>query len=156
MIESDDFYSTHLPGLDQPTREEMSDADAAACIIDWRRLRDEALLPLSQRRAARYTPFDWDTYDGSHPPPKTVGAADVVIVDGVYSASPELADLVDVGVLLEIPAEVRSQRLASRRDALDLVHFWERAEQHYFAEICPPRRFDLRLSAAQLGYDQNA
>jgi hypothetical protein len=36
------------------------------------------------------------------------------------------------------------------------VHFWERAEQHYFAEICPPRRFDLRLSAAQLGYDQNA
>jgi molybdenum cofactor guanylyltransferase len=156
VIESDDFYSPHLPGLDQPTREEMSDADAAACIIDWRRLRDEALLPLSQRRAARYTPFDWDAYDGSHRPPKTVGAADVVIVDGVYSARPELADLVNVGVLLEIPAEVRSQRLASRRDALDLVHFWERAEQHYFAEICPPRRFDLRLSAAQLGYDQNA
>jgi molybdenum cofactor guanylyltransferase len=156
VIESDDFYSPHLPGLDETARKEMSDADAAACIIDWRRLRDEALLPLSQRRTIRYAPFDWDAYDGSHGPPKTVSAADVVIVDGVYSARPELADLVNVRVLLEVPAEVRSRRLADRPDAPDLVHFWNRAEQHYFAEICPPHRFDLRLSAAQLGYDQNA
>ena len=118
--------------------------------------RDEALLPLSQRRTARYAPFDWDVYDGSHGPPKTVGASDVVIVDGVYSARPELADLVHVRVLLEVPAEVRSRRLAGRHDALDLVHFWDRAEQYYFAEICRPHGFDLRLSAAQLGNDQNA
>ena len=156
VVESDDFYSPSLPALDQAARERMSDADAAARIIDWRRLRDEALLPLSRRRAARYAPFDWDAYDGSHRPPKTVGPADVVIVDGVYSARPELADLVDVRVLLEVPADVRSRRLANRRDALDLVHFWDRAEQHYFAEICPPHRFDLRLSAVQLGNDQNA
>ena len=156
VIESDDFYSPHLAGLDERAREEMSDADAAACIIDWRRLRDEVLLPLSQRRAARYAPFDWDVYDGSSGPPKTVGVADVVIVDGVYSARPELADLVDVRVLLEVPAEVRARRLAERRDAADLVRFWDRAEQYYFAEICPPLRFDLRLSAAQLGNDQNA
>ena len=156
VIESDDFYSSHLPGLDQRARERMSDAEAAACIIDWRRLRDEALLPLSQRRAARYSPFDWDVYDGSHGPPKTVGAADVVIVEGVFSARPELADLVDVRVLLDVPADVRSRRLAGRHDAQDLMHFWDRAEQYYFAEICPPHGFDLRLSAAQLSNDQNA
>jgi len=156
VIESDDFYSAHLPGLDELALEEMSDADAAACIIDWRRLREEVLLPLSQRRAARYAPFDWDVYDGSSGPPKTVAVADVVIVDGVYSARPELADLVDVRVLLEVPPEVRSRRLSERRDAADLVHFWDRAEQYYFAEISPPLRFDLRLSAAQLGNDQNA
>jgi molybdopterin-guanine dinucleotide biosynthesis protein A len=156
VIESDDFYSPHLPGLDEPALEGMSDADAASCIIDWRRLRDEVLLPLSQRLAARYAPFDWDAYDGSLGPPKTVAAAEVVIVDGVYSARPELADLVDVRVLLEVPAEVRSRRLADRHDAPNLAYFWDRAEQYYFTEICPPQCFDLRLSAAQLGNDQNA
>ena len=89
-IDGDDFYSAHLPGLDQPAREAMSDAEAAASIIDWRRLRAEALAPLSERRAACYAPFDWEAYDGSLGAPKTVGTADVVIVEGVYSARPEL------------------------------------------------------------------
>ena len=156
VIESDDFYSARLPDLDRPAREAMSDAEAAASIIDWRRLRAEALVPLSRRRTARYAPFDWEAYDGSLGSPKTVGAADVVIVDGVYSARPELADLVDIRVLLEVPADVRLRRLAARPDPVDLAHFWDRAEQHYFSKVCPPHRFDLRLSAEQLGNDQNA
>jgi molybdopterin-guanine dinucleotide biosynthesis protein A/uridine kinase len=156
VIEGDDFYSAHLPDLDRPAREAMSDAEAAASIIDWRRLRDEALVPLSRRRTARYAPFDWEAYDGSLGPLKTRGAADVVIVDGVYSARPELADLVDIRVLLEVPVEVRLRRLADRPDAPDLARFWDRAEQHYFSQICPPHRFDLRLSAEQLGNGQNA
>ena len=156
VIDSDDFYSAHLPGLDQPAREAMSNAEAAASIIDWRRLRAEALLPLSQRRAACYAPFDWEAYDGSLGPPKMVGAADVVIVDGVYSARPELADVVDLRVILEVPSDVRSRRLADRPDPEDLAHFWDRAEQHYFTDICPPDSFDLRLSPGQLSNDEHA
>ena len=156
VIDGDDFYSTHLPGVDQPARQAMSDAEAAASIIDWRRLRAEALLPLSQRRAACYAPFDWEAYDGSLGPPKKVGPADVVIVEGVYSARPELADLVDLRVILEVPADVRLRRLADRQDPSDLAHFWDRAEQYYFSDICPPDSFDLRLSAAQLGNDDHA
>jgi uridine kinase len=156
VIDGDDFYSAHLPGLDQPAREAMSDAEAAASIIDWRRLRAEALLPLSERRAACYAPFDWEAHDGSLGPPKTVRAADLVIVEGVYSARPELADMVDLRVILEVPADVRARRLADRRDPEDLAHFWDRAEQHYFSEICPPHTFDLRLSRGQLDNDQHA
>jgi molybdopterin-guanine dinucleotide biosynthesis protein A/uridine kinase len=156
VIDSDDFYSAHLPGLDQAAREAMSDAEAAASIIDWRRLRAEALVPLSHRRAARYAPLDWEAYDGSLGAPKTVGAADVVIVEGVYSARPELADMVDLRVLLEVPADVRLRRLADQPDPVDRTRFWDRAEQHYFSEICPPHSFDLRLSAAQLGNGQHA
>ncbi len=156
VIDGDDFYSAHLPGLDQPAREAMSDAEAAASIIDWRRLRAEALAPLSQRRAACYAPFDWEAYDGSLGAPKTVGTADVVIVEGVYSARPELADGVDLRVLLEVPADVRSRRLTDRPDSADLTHFWDRAEQHYFSEICPPHGFDLRLSTEQRGDDPDA
>jgi uridine kinase len=85
-----------------------------------------------------------------------VGAADVVIVDGVYSARPELADVVDLRIILEVPSDVRSRRLADRSDPEDLAHFWDRAEQHYFTDICPPDSFDLRLSPGQLSNDEHA
>ena len=116
-------------------------------MIDWRRLRIEALEPLVRGEAVSYRPYDWEAHDGRLAGPKPMPASDLVIVDGVYSARPELADLVDLAVLVEADEAVRGNRLAGREaDEPEWVAFWERAERHYFRFVRPPSSFDLRLA----------
>ena len=145
VLEGDDFYRRTLPTLTVTQRETMSDGAVVDAVIDWERLRAEALLPLSAGQSATFQPYDWDAGDGRLAPPKIIPAADVIIVDGVYAARPELADLVDVAVYLGIDPEVRAVRYAERTDDPDWRRFWERGEAHYFSAVRPPASFDIRL-----------
>ena len=147
VLQGDDFYNPSLASLTPAQRDQMSGADAAEIVIDWRRLRIEALEPLARGDAAGYRPYDWEAHDGRLADAKLLPAGDVVIADGVYSARPELADLVDLTVLVETDEAIRADRLAGREaDDPDWVAFWERAEQHYFRFVRPPSGFDLRLA----------
>ena len=101
VLEGDDFYQPALASLAPDDRNRMSAAEAAEIVIDWRRLRSEALEPLARGEAARFRPYDWDARDGRLAEPRLLRAGDVVVVDGVYSARSELADLVDLAVLVE-------------------------------------------------------
>ena len=84
-------------------------------VIDWERLRAEALLPLRAGQSATFQPYDWNADDGRLAPPKTIPAADVIIVEGVYAARPELADLVDVAVYLGVDPQVRAAGMPNGR-----------------------------------------
>ena len=145
VLEGDDFYRTALQRLSVAQREAMSDAAVVDAVIDWERLRAEALLPLRARQAAVFQPYDWDADDGRLAPPKTIPAADLVIVEGVYAARPELADLIDLAVYLGVDPQVRDQRYAEREDDPDWRRFWERGEAHYFSVVRPPASFDIQL-----------
>jgi molybdenum cofactor guanylyltransferase len=145
VVEGDDFYRETLPRLTVTQREMMSDGAVVDAVIDWERLRAEALLPLWAGQLATFQPYDWDAGDGRLAPPKIIPAADVIIVDGVYAARPELADLVDVAVYLGVDPEVRAVRYAERTDDPDWRRFWERGEAHYFSAVRPPASFDIRL-----------
>src|SRR3954463_8044587 len=57
LIQSDDFYAAHVPDAEWDTR---SPQERAADVIDWRRLRAEALEPLLAGRVARWHPFDFE------------------------------------------------------------------------------------------------
>ena len=46
LLDGDDFYSPVLADLDPVERDRMTDAEATESVIDWRRLRTEALEPL--------------------------------------------------------------------------------------------------------------
>jgi molybdenum cofactor guanylyltransferase len=153
VLEGDDFYRTTLPRLTLPEREAMSDAAVVDAVIDWERLRDEALLPLRTGRPATFQPYDWDADDGRLAPPKTIPAADVVILDGVYAARPELADLVDVAVYLAVDPQTRARRYVERHNDPDWARFWERGEAHYFSAVRPPAGFDVQLSDDDVSYD---
>jgi molybdopterin-guanine dinucleotide biosynthesis protein A/uridine kinase len=147
VLEGDDFYQPALADLGSVRRDRMPDADAAEIVIDWRRFRTEALEPLARGQAATFRPYDWAIHDGRLAEPKRVPAGDVVIIDGVYSGRPELADLVDLAVLVETDEATRTDRLARREaDDPDWVEFWERAERHYFRFVRPPASFELRVA----------
>jgi molybdopterin-guanine dinucleotide biosynthesis protein A len=144
VVESELFYNPEL-GLESPPGD-WTDADIAGRVIEWRRLRTEALEPLCAGRPAGFAPFDWGAYDGSLGRPRVVHPAPVIVLEGVYSARPELADLVDLNIYARAtPAERRTRLDARSTHALEWREFWERGEQHYFTRVRPPRSFDLRV-----------
>jgi len=72
----------------------------------------------------------------------------VILLDGAYSARPELADLLDLTILVEAPEPVRRERLAAREapEALQAWHArWDSAEEDYFTRVRPPSTFDFVL-----------
>jgi uridine kinase len=150
VLEGDDFYRQTLPRLAVMQRDAMPDAAVVDAVIDWERLRDEALLPLRAGESATYQPYDWDAADGRLAPPKTIQPADLIIVEGVYAARPELADLVDASVYLGVDQQTRARRYAARENDPDWVSFWERGEAHYFGAVRPPASFDLYLDDRNL------
>ena len=70
-------------------------AERAAEAIDSRRLRREVVEPLRAGRTATWMPYDWDEGRGRAPRPFSLAPARIVVLDGAYTARPELADVVD-------------------------------------------------------------
>lgn len=99
---------------------------------------------------ARWRAFDWDAFDGRLlDAPTLIEATGIIILEGVYSARPELADLLDLRVLIDIED---TQRLARLHRCAGEPGPWERqwhaAENDYFDAIMPVERFDILFRAA--------
>jgi uridine kinase len=149
VVPLDDFFAAHIPDWEWDTR---SVAERARDVFDWRRLRAHALEPLLAGRPASWRPFDFaaglradGTYALSERPVERP-AAPVIILDGAYSASPQLADLVNLAVLVDVPVPERHRRLAEREDQQFLQRWhtlWDDVENYYFTEVRPRSSFDL-------------
>jgi uridine kinase len=146
VIDGDDFYA----GGTDDEWDAMSPGEKAAHCIDWQRQRS-VLEALARGEAARWHPYDWDANDGRLvETPTMCPPAPVVILEGVYSARPELADLFHLRVLYDAPVEVRHRRWVEREGAGyldDWARRWSEAEEWYFARVMPPTAFDLVLAA---------
>lgn len=144
VIEGDDFYKggTGIDG-DPPK------ARAARC-IDWRAQR-LVLSALRQGQPAHYHAFDWDAFDGSTCGDATIiEPAPIILLEGVYSARPELRDLLDFSILVRIPAALRLARLSAREGAPGPWELqWHEAEDWYFTNAAPVSAFDLVLDLDQ-------
>jgi len=148
LVRSDDFYAAHIPDA---AWDRFSAAEKVARAIDWRRLRAEALEPLLRGEPAVWYPFDFacphpdGTYPLKHEPDRCEPAA-VIVLEGAYACRPELADLIDLVVLVATPDEERRARLAAREapEFLRAWHArWDEAEALYFTEVRPPSAFDV-------------
>jgi uridine kinase len=149
VVPSDDFYASDVTNADWAAR---SPAERVADVIDWRRLRAEALEPLLAGRTATWYPFDFEAgprRDGTFPlatAPVTREPAAVVILDGAYCSRPELADLIDLSVLVDVSAAERRRRLAERDGEAYTATWqqrWSAAEDYYFSAVRPPSSFYL-------------
>lgn len=134
----DDFYA----GGTEPVP--LAANQLADICIDRPRLR-KALEALKANRHALYAPFDWHAFDGSLAASKILTAArPIIISEGVYSAHPDLHDIIDIAVLVQtLPAE-RERRLLEREGTLgSWERQWHRAEDWYFETLMPPEVFDI-------------
>jgi uridine kinase len=147
LIDGDDFYA----GGSEAEWDARSAAEKASLCIDWRRLRKEALEPLIAGKDASWHPYDFETGAIQAPHTKTANAAKIIILDGVYSGRPELADLIDLAVFVDLEDKDRRERLVER-ESEDYVEEWMRrwseAEEYYFANTRAEDSFDLVISNA--------
>jgi uridine kinase len=144
VIDGDDFYS----GGTTAQWDAMDPSERSRRCIDWRRQRS-VLEPIARGEETTWHAYDWDTDDGrlsdralSLRPPA------VVILEGAYSARPELADLLGLRVMLDVPDQVREQRLRLREGEHYRKEWearWASAEEYYFENVMPPAAFDLVL-----------
>jgi uridine kinase len=143
IIDGDDFYD----GAPAARWELMTPAERADRCIDWRRQR-AILESLAGGRAARWRPYDWDADDGRLSTHWWTCSPDhdVVVLEGTFSARPELADLLDLRVMLDVSPSVQRARFIER-EGTDAWHAWEKtwmeAEDHYFTSTMPPESFDV-------------
>jgi uridine kinase len=149
IVPCDDFFTASVSDAEWDRR---TPEQRAADAIDWRRLKREAIDPLRTGRAARWYTFDFlagPRDDGTYPlqiTPTERAPKPVVLLDGAYSARPELADVLDLSVLVEAAPTTREARLAAREAADFLRQWharWDPAEDYYFGHVRPPSAFDV-------------
>ena len=72
--------------------------------------------------------------------------APVIVLDGIYSSGPQIADLVGLSVLVEAPDEQRRARLAKREEPGFLAQWharWDAVEDFYFSSVRHKESFDI-------------
>jgi uridine kinase len=153
VIQLDDFFSANIPDWEWDTR---SVREKARDVFDWSRLRTEALEPLLANQTARWYPFDFAAglrHDGTYALSQQAvekQPAPVIILEGAYSSNPQLADLIDLTVLIDVPVPERHQRLEKRegdKQFLQRWHtLWDEVERYYFSDVMPPSAFDVVVS----------
>jgi len=141
---------------------------------DWRRIRAQAVEPLRAGHRATFRRFDWEHgtgldgtgldgtgldgtgldgtgLDGTGlDSTTTVAPTSLIVLEGVFSAAPELSDLVDRSVFVETPEPERLRRLRARVTPEEWDADWLLAEQAYFDAIRPPTSFDLIVSGTSI------
>lgn len=153
VVPSDDFFAAEITAAEWDAR---SLAERTRDAIDWRRLRRTVLEPLRAGKHATWHPFDFaagERTDGTYPmSTETVqrAPAPVIIVEGAYSTRPELADLIDLAILVDAPLSVRHERQAARDSPAFLEAWhrrWDAAEELYFTQIRPSTHFDFVINS---------
>jgi len=100
----------------------------------------EAHFVDDQHPMARY--YDWEPLRRESLEPAIADGVPLILVEGVSSAAPALADLIDRTVYVDTPEPVRLERLHERVADEEWDDDWLQAERVYFADR-PPESFDL-------------
>ncbi|MFF3210833.1 uridine kinase [Streptomyces sp. NPDC002886] len=138
VVHVDDFYRP----MAEREREQLDAEQGYHRYFDWERLRDQVLIPLRDDRAARYQLYDWST--GRLGAWGEIGEGGVVIVEGVYSARPELAPYYDLTAYVDTPRDVCLRRVRARgENSEEWILRWRAAEDHYLRTTWPQTRAGL-------------
>jgi uridine kinase len=138
LVHGDDFYRP----MPEHEREQLDPQQGYQQYFDWQRLRDQVLAPLRAGRAARYQSYDWVT--GQVASWHEVSPGATVIVEGVYSARPELIPYCHLTVYVDTPREICLQRVRGRGGSSEeWIRRWRAAEDFYLRTTWPQSRVQL-------------
>jgi uridine kinase len=149
LVVLDNFLNISIPDhawTTLPVERRLSD------VFDWVRVREHAIEPLLAGKPGRWNAFDFrsglraDGTYGAQDAFTEVAPAPVVLLEGAYSASPPLADVVDLAVLVDVPVHERHRRISAREDPPFLRKWhaiWDEVESYYFDVVRLAQTFDL-------------
>jgi len=146
LVHTDDFFLAQPASRSgQPSR-----LRSLGQYYDWKRIRAQALEPLRASRSAKFRCFDWSRGTGLGGV-ATVRPSDLILLEGVFSAAPELSDLVDRSVFVDAPEHERLRRLHAQVAPDDWDADWLAVQQSYFDRTRPAASFDLVVSGISPG-----
>src|SRR5438128_12398705 len=124
LVRIDDFYQTVIPESDWPHKTIEQRLNG---VFDWSRVRSDALEPLRAGRPGRWHAFGFmrglgkaGTYSLKEEVTQ-VAPAPTILIEGAYSASPPLRDLIDLAVLVNVQNEICHIRTAARGDNAEFI-----------------------------------
>jgi uridine kinase len=124
--------------------------------VDWyERMLEQVLLPLANRRPARYQRFDWDR--NALAEWHTIDADDFLIIEGVTASRIAFRPYLAVTVWVQTSRAERLRRAIARDTpgAADSWEAWMRDEDAYVAREHPSDHADLVVSGERAGPDQS-
>ena len=127
-VHTDDFY---LP----PSRRVTGWEKIPCANMDIQRLRDEVVAPA--RAGQAFSCQAYSCREGAYLPPRPLGPAPLVIVEGSYSHHPSLAPYYDIRIFVTCPPDEQARRLREREGERysNFVERWIPLEEGYFAEF---------------------
>jgi uridine kinase len=137
VVAMDDFYRPSDERRESP-RHALGDN------FDWRRLREQVLVPVARNESAQYQRYDWDSDRLAEWHLIPTGGA--VIVEGLYSTRTELRDFYDLTIWVEAAPEVRLARGIARdgKGSQDRwLREWMVEETRYIDAENPAKSADL-------------
>jgi uridine kinase len=146
LVHTDDFFLPQAASLSGQSPSLRS----LGRYYDWMRLRAQALEPLRASRSAKFRCFDWSRGTGLGGV-VTVKPSDLILLEGVFSAAPELSDLVDRSIFVDTPEHERLRRLHAQVAPEDWDADWLAVQQSYFDLTRPAASFDLVVSGISPG-----
>ena len=114
------------------------------------RFIEEVMIPLCRGESFSYRPFDCktgDLGDSIYIPYKRIN-----VIEGSYSAHPELFDKYDLRFFLTVDNKTQLERISERngKDAVEIFkNKWIPLEERYFAAFSIPLRCDLLIDTAK-------
>ena len=138
VLHTDDFYlppADRVPGWEQTPCANM----------DLARLRDEVLAPARAGKPVLYRAYS--CREGAYLPPRVLGPAPLVILEGSYSHHPSLAPYYDIKVFVTCSAEEQMRRLRAREGKryLNFVQRWIPLEEEYFTDYAIERNAEMAV-----------
>ena len=142
VVRLDDFSRPRRLRVPPEDRGERSEGGELGGDIDWRRLRNQVLLPLQRNRSGCYQRYDATIDDLTEW--HDVPSGGIVLVEGLYACMKQLSYGYDFRVWVDAPADVRRRRLRTvGGDALE-----EGPERAYVELVAPPDWADLLVDGA--------
>ena len=146
VLHTDLFYRPYGERWNGRWPEEQPLADD----YDWRRLRDEVLLPLRAGESARFQLYNWPLDRLEEWVEIPAGA--VTIVEGVTAIRRENAGYYDLRAWFSCPRATRARRMLGRGDTFQYeLDYWFPIEERYRQEHRPERAAHLVIDSAAEG-----
>ncbi|MBA3331990.1 MAG: uridine kinase [Actinobacteria bacterium] len=146
VVEFDDFY---LPLRERQARVERGDIEIGGN-FDWRRLRDQVLMPLSRDEVSSYQRYDWPSDELAEWHMVPIGG--IVLIEGNYCTRHDLSSFYDYSLWIDAPHELRLERGLRRGGDHTRERWlkeWMPEEDRYIAAEDPATRVDLVLDATR-------
>ncbi len=137
-----DAACVHIDDFYRPEPDDPNLRREPCWFFDWRRVRDEVLVPVTRGERASFRPYDWD--EGALSETEMCVEADgIVILEGISALRRELREWMDFGIWVETPADLRLQRGLERDGEgarSQWVDYWMPEEERYF-ELHGPKEY---------------